>query len=157
MQAAEHRHELFIDVTPALPLVNADSNVLRRSLCTIVENAIKYTPDGGRIHLRTYSVGNQQVVIEIEDNGRGIHPEDLPHIFDKFYRGRASGSGAHGASSGPHEIQGIGLGLHLARVLVEGMKGSIEARSEIGVGTTVILRLPTYDEIQLASNAGRGG
>jgi signal transduction histidine kinase len=156
VQAAEHRHELSIDVAPAMPLVNADSNGLRRSLSTIVENAIKYTPDGGRIYLRTYSVGNQQVVIEIEDNGRGIHPEDLPHIFDKFYRGRVPGSGAGGASASPPEIQGIGLGLYLARVLVEGMKGSIEARSEIGVGTTVILRLPASDEIQLATNAGRG-
>jgi signal transduction histidine kinase len=142
-EAEEHGHRLIVELPPELPFVRADHSALRRALCTVAENAIKYTPDGGSITLRADSDGGN-VIIEVEDTGRGIRDEDLPHIFDKFYRGHATGDGAEGLSENEQDVPGIGLGLHLARALVEGMNGSIEVRSRIGAGSTFRLRLPVW-------------
>ena len=138
--AAERNQELVVEVTSTLPHVSADRSALRRALCAVVENAIKYTPGGGRITLRARRGGDGgQVAIEVEDDGPGIHPEDLPRVFERFYHGRAGA-----ARPEEQEVPGIGLGLHLARVLVEGMGGSIEASSRVGQGSTFTLRLPVW-------------
>ena len=142
-EAEEHGHRLLVDVAPDLPFIRADHSALRRALCTVAENAIKYTPEGGSIILRAYSDGGD-VVIEVEDTGRGIRAEDMPHVFDKFYRGQGTGGGAERRGGNEQEVPGIGLGLHLARALVEGMNGSIEARSRVGLGSTFRLRLPVW-------------
>jgi signal transduction histidine kinase len=142
-EAEEHGHRLIVELATDLPSVRADHSALRRALCTVAENAIKYTPDGGSITLRAYNEGGG-VVIEVEDTGRGIAAEDMPHIFDKFYRGRVTGDGAGDRSADKQEVPGIGLGLHLARALVEGMNGSIEVRSRVGTGSTFRLRLPVW-------------
>jgi len=142
-EAEEHGHRLLVELEPDLPSVRADHSALRRALCTVAENAIKYTPEGGSIMLRAYGEGGG-VVIEVEDTGRGIRAEDVPHIFDKFYRGRVTGDGAEGRGADEQEVPGIGLGLHLARALVEGMNGSIEVRSRVGKGSTFRLRLPVW-------------
>ncbi|HKS30033.1 MAG TPA: ATP-binding protein [Pyrinomonadaceae bacterium] len=142
IEAAEHNHELSVQVAPDLPYVRADQGALRRALCSVIENAIKYTPAGGRINVNTYLDGSR-VAIEVEDNGRGIHPEDLPHVFDSFYRGRAM---SEEGGSDEEEVPGIGLGLHLARSLVEGMNGSIEVRSRLTEGSAFTLRLPLWDD-----------
>lgn len=135
--AAEERgQELVIDATPDLSPVRADRDALRRALCAVVENAVKYTPVGGRVTLRARGDGGAHVSVEVEDTGPGIREEDLPHIFERFYRG--------GADEG--DVPGIGLGLYLARVLVEGMGGSIEASSRVGCGSTFTLRLPVWRE-----------
>jgi signal transduction histidine kinase len=141
--AEEHGHRLLVEVASDLPSVRADHSALRRALCTITENAIKYTPEGGSIMLRAYGDGGD-VVIEVEDTGRGIRAEDVPRIFDKFYRGQATGDSAEGLSADDWEVPGIGLGLHLARALVEGMNGSIEVSSHVGVGSTFRLHLPVW-------------
>ncbi len=86
----------------------------------------------------------------VEDTGRGIRAEDLPRIFDKFYRGRAATDGNHTSSADEQEVPGIGLGLHLARALVEGMNGTIEVRSQAGQGSTFAVRLPVWEK---AANA----
>jgi two-component system sensor histidine kinase BaeS len=84
-------------------------------------------------------------VIEIEDTGRGIRDEDLPHIFDKFYRGRmVAGTGE--LNSEETELPGAGLGLNLARALIQGMNGSIEVKSSVGQGSTFTVRLPVWKE-----------
>jgi signal transduction histidine kinase len=144
VEAAERHHKLSVEVAETMPLILADHDALRRALCTVVENAIKYTPDGGVIRLRARPGGDGQVAIEVEDNGPGIHPDDLPHIFESFYRGRAGGDTSGLSDAAEPEIPGVGLGLHLARVLVEGMNGSIEVRSELGLGSTFTLRLPVW-------------
>jgi len=141
IEAAEHQHELSVKIAPGLPFIRADHNALRRALCSVVENAIKYTHAGGRIHINAHMSGGR-VAIEVQDNGRGIHAEDLPQVFDSFYRGRAISDGGSGADG--EEVPGIGLGLHLARSLVEGMGGSIEVRSQPGQGSTFTLRLPVW-------------
>lgn len=137
--AVERHQQLVVESAPALPPVRGDKSALRRALCAVVENAVKYTPEGGRITLRARcEEDGEQVTIEVKDTGPGIRPEDLPHVFDRFYRGRAGVE--------EQEVPGIGLGLHLARVLVEGTGGTIEARSRVGQGSTFTLRLPVWRE-----------
>jgi signal transduction histidine kinase len=138
--AAERKQELVVEVASGLPPVSADRSAIRRALCAVVENAIKYTPEGGRITMRARRDGDGgRVAVEVEDDGPGIHPEDLPRVFERFYRGRAGAGRPE-----EQEVPGIGLGLYLARVLVEGMGGSIEASSRIGRGSTFTLRLPAW-------------
>ena len=144
VEAAERRHELSVEVAPGMPPILADRDALRRTLCTIVENAIKYTPDGGAIRLRARPGRNGQATIEVEDNGPGIHAEDLPHIFERFYRGRGNGDSTGLSETDNREVPGVGLGLYLARVLVEAMNGTIEARSQVSSGSTFTLRLPVW-------------
>ena len=145
IEAETHNHDLRVELTHDLPPISADHSALRRALCTIIENAIKYTPGGGRVTLRAKAHG-EGVLIEVEDTGRGIHAEDLPHIFDKFYRGRAATDDTDTSSADEQEVPGIGLGLHLARVLVEGMNGTIEVRSQAGQGSTFSVRLPVWEK-----------
>jgi two-component system, NarL family, sensor histidine kinase BarA len=138
--AAERNQELVVEVSRDLPPVRGDKSALRRALCAVAENAIKYTPEGGRVTLRARrDEDDGRVAIEVEDTGPGISAEDLPRVFERFYRGRAVEGGGD-----EQEVPGIGLGLHLARVLVEGMGGSIGARSQVGRGSTFTLRLPVW-------------
>jgi len=157
--AAERNQELVVESTSDLPPVRADQSALRRALCAVIENSVKYTPDGGRITLRaSRDEGGGQVAFEVEDTGVGIRAEDLPRIFDRFYRGRVVADDGAG-NLDEQEVPGIGLGLHLARVLVEGMGGSIEASSRVGRGSTFTLRLPVWrdeadaDESELVTSS----
>ena len=153
IEATEHDHELSVHIAPGLPYVRADHNALRRALCSVVENSIKYTPPGGRIQIKARRDDHHLVAIEVEDNGRGIHAEDLEHIFDSFYRGRAISDGE--INTDEEEVPGVGLGLHLARSLVEGMGGSIDVRSQPGQGSIFTLRLPSWtpDEVEDKTDA----
>lgn len=157
VEAATHQHDLSIEVADDLPPACADYSALRRALCAIIENSIKYTPDGGAITLHAYQHENR-ILFEIEDTGRGIRPEDLPHIFDKFYRGGAASGDedAHASSSRGErtEVPGIGLGLHLARVLIEGMDGTIKAMSQVNKGSTFVVSLPAWNKEANARVAG---
>lgn len=143
IEANEHDHKLEVKIAPNLKRARADHSALRRALCTIIENAIKFTPPGGRITLNAYNQ-NEFVVIEVKDTGQGIRAEDLPHIFDKFYRGQQNIKDSEDAKNA--EVPGIGLGLNLARALVQGMNGTLEARSVIGDGSTFFIRLPEWTE-----------
>lgn len=148
--AAEHQHVLSIEIAPNLPLITADENALRRALCAVTENAVKYTPEGGRIDLRARRDEPDEtahVIIEISDNGRGIEAHDLPRVFERFYRGQLRDE-----KSADQNVSGIGLGLHLARGLIEGMNGTISVRSQIGVGSTFTVRLPVWNETGAAEN-----
>ena len=144
VEAAERKHQLLIDVPSTLPFVRADYSALRRALCTIVENAIKYTRDGGRIVIRGRQDGGGGVAIDVEDTGRGIHEDDLSRIFDSFYRGRVTPVVGDGVATSEPDVPGIGLGLHLARALVEGMGGGIDVRSRVGHGSTFTVRIPVW-------------
>jgi signal transduction histidine kinase len=117
--------------------VLADSRRLAQVLRNVLQNAITHTPAEGRI---TASLGrvDDTTVIEVEDSGRGIPVEQLPLIWDRFYRVDPSRDRATG---------GMGLGLALTRRMVEGMGGTIDAESEPGVGTTITIRLPSGDDV----------
>ena len=152
-RSAEKRgHEVRVEPQPEVPPVCADPKELRRVLSNIVENAIKYTPDGGRIILSA-SAEESHVVITVTDNGRGIPAEDMPFLFDKFHRGRPaphSAAMAEGTTNAEFledaDVSGVGLGLYLARNVMERMGGRISVESEVGRGSTFKLHLPLWND-----------
>jgi signal transduction histidine kinase len=148
--AEKRRHELRtergIGVAPAC----ADPKVLRRVLSNVMENAIKYTPDGGLIIVSAHEA-EDEVAITVEDNGRGIPADDMPILFDKFHRGRpaphsaAVRNGTTGADFlEDADMSGVGLGLYLGRNVMEQMGGRISVESEVGRGSTFTLHLPRW-------------
>ena len=150
--AEKRRHELRVEPQPEVPAVCADPKELRRVLSNIVENAIKYTPDGGRIILSARKE-DSQVAISVSDNGRGIPAEDMPILFDKFHRGRPashSAAMAEGTTNAEFledaDVSGVGLGLYLARNVMERMGGRISVDSEVGRGSTFKLYLPLWSD-----------
>ncbi|HEY7910681.1 MAG TPA: ATP-binding protein [Blastocatellia bacterium] len=149
--AEARKHRLEAGVPDDLPPVLGDRAALRRVLCGIVENAIKYMPDGGRVRITAYSE-HDEVAIAISDSGPGILAEDLPHVFEKFYRGRQVAPVLSGAGVGEavesNEAPGVGLGLYLARTVIEEIGGRITAESKLGLGSTFTIHLPVWrDEL----------
>jgi signal transduction histidine kinase len=150
-RSAEKRsHALRVEPFGDLPRVCADPKALRRVLSNIVENAIKYTPDGGNITLSARADG-EQVLISVKDNGRGIPAEDMPVLFDKFHRGRPAPHSAamRNATTDAEfledaDVSGVGLGLYLGRNVMEQMGGQISLESEVGRGSTFTLHLPVW-------------
>lgn len=110
----------------------ADPDALRHVLDNLVDNAIKYTPNGGRITVRWHAKGDH-VDFEVEDTGVGIPDKDLPRIFERFYRVDKARS---------REMGGTGLGLAIVKHLVQAMKGQVRATSQEGKGTTFKVSLP---------------
>jgi signal transduction histidine kinase len=140
--AEEKQQRLVIDVPRQLPLVLADRTALRRVVCGVLDNAIKYTPDGGRITISTRHAANE-LGIAISDSGPGIDADDLPRVFDKFYRGRPQLP----PESTPQlaervDVPGIGLGLYLARTMIDQLGGRLEVETERGRGSTFTIWLP---------------
>lgn len=127
-QAAEQGVELQVDVTgePARLELDADPDRLDQVLSNLVANALRYTSAGGRVTLRACPV-SEGVRLSVEDNGAGIPAEDLPYIFDRFWRGDRSRARQEGVGSG--------LGLAIARQLVRAHGGKIEVASQPGQGT----------------------
>jgi two-component system OmpR family sensor kinase len=118
--------------------VTGDPDRLRQLLLNLVDNAIKYTPAGGRVAL-ALTRENGWVRVDVADTGVGIPPDDLPHIFDRFYRVEKTRSRKHG---------GTGLGLSIARWIADAHGGHIDVESEMGEGTTFTIWLPATDEAQ---------
>lgn len=132
--------EIHCTVEPQLPLVRADSDKLQQVLLNIVDNALKFTPKDGHVELVARSEGQATVIIEVRDTGKGIAAEALPLVFDRFYRADPSRTRL---SSYPEHRIGSGLGLSIAKELMEAQDGSIAIDSVLGKGTTVTLRLRT--------------
>lgn len=109
-----------------------DPDRIEEALGIIVDNACKYTPAGGRVQVSTRR-HKDRVIVEVSDTGIGIPEEDLPNIFERFYRSDASRS---------KETGGFGLGLSIAKHIVDASGGMIWARSKLGSGTTFIISLP---------------
>jgi signal transduction histidine kinase len=121
-----------VDGPPARLTVRADGGRLDQVLGNLLANALRHTEAGGAITLRAEGADQEGVRIVVRDTGEGIPPEDLPHIFDRFWRGdRPGGRGA-----------GSGLGLAIAKQLVQAHGGRIRAASEPGQGTTFTVELP---------------
>jgi signal transduction histidine kinase len=119
-------------------VVYADEDRLRQVLGNLMSNALRYTPAGGTVTLGARRISGGAgadaggVRLTVSDTGPGIPPQDLPHVFDRFYRGDAARDRASGGS---------GLGLAIARALVEAHGGTIEVQSELGKGTVVVVGL----------------
>jgi len=116
--------------TGALPPVVADESQMERVVGNLVGNAIKYTPDGGTIRV-TMGRQNGHVAVAVRDTGRGIPAHELPHLFEKYRRVRDK-----------HRTEGTGLGLFIAKTIVEAHGGHIEVESAPGVGSTFTVLLP---------------
>ncbi|MBI3737833.1 MAG: GAF domain-containing protein [Chloroflexi bacterium] len=125
-------HRILVDLPADFPIVEIDPRWMKQVFRNILENAIRYSPDGGLIIIRGES-RLMDVVISIADEGIGISPENLIPIFEKYFR-VPSASGYHAA--------GIGLGLPIARAVVEAHGGRIWIESKLGEGTTVFFSLP---------------
>ena len=128
----QKQHELTFTPGEDVPAINGNSIMLRRAIDNILSNALHYTPDGGEITVRTF-VNNGCVVIETRDNGIGIGPDDLPHIFERLYRADRARSTATG---------GPGLGLTIAQKIVETHGGTISVESAPDQGSTFQIHLP---------------
>ena len=123
MVLAQHKGlQVQVDVPPHLPLVRASPELLTTAVRNLLDNAIKFTPPGGSVRLSARAVGGQ-VEIAVSDTGVGISPEELPHIFQRFRRGRR-GTGEGGS--------GAGLGLALVKAIAEGYGGQIKVESRLG-------------------------
>jgi signal transduction histidine kinase len=123
-----------VELSSDLPLLLLDPARMRQVVLNLLANAMRYTPGGGTIVVRVRMAaggGKEEVLLEIEDTGPGIAPEDLPHVFDRFYKARDS--------------RGMGLGLSIARSLVEAHGGAISAQSPFGRGTTIRVILPVVE------------
>ncbi len=142
--AAEKDITLSLDVPPTLPPISADADRLRQVLHNLLSNALRHTPAGGRVTISAElapgeeareqgSTGTPLLLVSVADTGPGIPAEDLPHVFDRFYRADKSRSRAGGGS---------GLGLTIARYIVEAHGGRIWAQSQVGEGTRITFTLP---------------
>ncbi len=116
-----------VDIDTETPPVLADRHLLLRVLQNLLYNALEHTPPGTSIRMKAHADGQEHVVITVEDTGPGIAAKDLPHIFEKFYRGEGGRTG---------------LGLTFCKLAVEAMKGSIEVETQEGKGTTFRVVLP---------------
>ncbi|MGI9034884.1 MAG: PAS domain-containing sensor histidine kinase [Pyrinomonadaceae bacterium] len=164
--AANAREQIFnVKYDEHLPPAAGDEKAIRRALCSIIENAIKYTPIGGAITLSAKCAPTEsgetklklgknpieEIAIVVKDTGRGIHPEDVPRLFQKFYRGKKTvphdhtTDGTPDDAAGRAETPGVGLGLYLAKRLIAELGGRITAESEIGRGSTFTVFLPVWD------------
>ncbi len=135
----------FTYPSTSLP-VWADDLRLEQAITNLMNNAVKFTPSGGSIWVELSKEGDRAVV-KIRDSGEGIHPEDLPSIFEIYYQGRDSANAS-----------GLGIGLSLVQKIVELHNGTIEAKSEgRGKGSEFIIKLPITDVLSFASEPGSHG
>ncbi len=125
-------HHMVIEIPPDFPIVEGDPHWIRQVLRNVLDNAIKYSPEGGLIVVRG-EVRTNDVVISVADQGLGISPEDIILLFVRYYRVRMS-NGYH--------IPGTGLGLPIARTIIEAHGGRIWVESKVGQGTTLFFSLP---------------
>ncbi len=128
-----------VDVGRGLPAVHADRGQLERVLLDLLSNAVKFTRDGGEIEVTAREVadsaGRAFVEVVLSDTGLGIPDREQRRLFSRFFRSSLSLE---------HEIQGSGLGLSLAKAIIDQHHGQIEVSSVEGEGTTVRLRLPVH-------------
>ncbi len=115
-----------------LDTIFADKSKLIQVFNNIIENSIKYSPQGGSIHIKVYR-SNQYQCISFKDTGYGIPPEDIPYIFERFYRGEKSRSRRTG---------GAGIGLSIVKNIIEAHAGLIDVESKLGEGTEIIIKIP---------------
>lgn len=130
--AEERGITLDVLVVEPLPLLYVDPERMTQLLGNLVSNALRYMPDGGVVTLSAESSSDNTITISVRDTGVGIAPDDLPYVFNRFYRSDTARS-QDGSS---------GLGLAIAKSIVTAHGGTISAESTVGIGTTFLIRLP---------------
>ena len=126
---------LALDIAPALH-IDADERAIDQVLVNLLDNAVKYTPQGGTVALRARRAGAAQVEVAVKDTGIGIEPRHLPRIFERFYRVDKGRS---------REMGGTGLGLSIVKHLTDALGGEVRVESRPGEGSTFYLLLPWSD------------
>jgi signal transduction histidine kinase len=126
-QAQSGGVHLVMNAAPDLPLIEIDPVRIRQVLTNLIANALRYTSSGGEIHVQC-QFRDEEIEVTVSDTGRGIAPQDLPHIFERYTKSSDS--------------RGSGLGLAIAKDLVEAHGGKISAQSEVNQGTTITFTLP---------------
>ncbi len=129
MERQLERRQVTTDLPDSLPLVYADDVLLGQVVVNLLENAVKYTPEGTPIEVAA-EAGKQVITLEIRDHGAGFAAGEETRIFEKFYRGKSKGA------------RGVGLGLAICRAVIEAHRGSIEAFNRSGGGAVFRIRLP---------------
>ena len=124
-------HNLIVDFPDNFPIVSGDETRLEQVLSNLVSNGIKYSPQGGEIRI-SGQVRPAQVIVCVSDEGPGVAPEDIPHIFDRFYR----------SSDAKRTTKGAGLGLYLARAVIEAHGGRIWVDPRPGDGARICFSIP---------------
>jgi signal transduction histidine kinase len=133
LEAQARNVSLQVKVSPELPEIDVDPDRMAQVLGNLVSNALRYTSDGGLVVLEATAPSDNELHFIIADNGVGIAPEDLPRVFDRFYRGDTSRQMDDGES---------GLGLAIARAIIEMHGGMISVKSEPGHSTTFEISMP---------------
>ena len=127
----DHRHQYTL-VKKWSGDIQADVAMLKQAIRILIDNAVKYTPEGGRITLRLEQCGNGRIGIGVQDEGIGLEAEEAAHMFERFFRGDA----VRGTT------QGSGLGLSIAKWIADRHHAVIEVVSFKGVGTRITIQLP---------------
>jgi two-component system, OmpR family, phosphate regulon sensor histidine kinase PhoR len=130
-QAARSQVTLQMDTPTELPIVHVDAGRVEQVITNLIHNAIKFTPPGGEIRVSATIGDAQTLVIKVADTGVGIAPDDLPRIFERFYKADRARSGG-----------GTGLGLAIAKHIVQAHGGRIWVESRLGKGSTFFFTLP---------------
>jgi len=115
-----------------MPLIQADQALFQQAMYNLIENAIKYTPKGGRVDVRM-KIDGDGLLFEVQDSGIGIAPIDQPRLFEKFYRG---------GQREAREQKGSGLGLAIVKSIAERHGGKVWLESQLGKGSTFFLQAP---------------
>jgi signal transduction histidine kinase len=139
----ESREPPLLELAEAALPVHVDRGKLQQVMRNLLSNAYKYSPQGGRVWVRLRAEEDEQVLIEVQDQGIGMSAEELAHVSERFYRADKSGS-----------IPGTGLGMSIVKEILELMSGSLRLSSAPGQGTTVQVRLPTAAGLSPASLDG---
>ncbi len=134
MRVLAHQKQISLDLHEGQPVsLFADLGQIRRVLLNLLDNALKYTPENGKVSVSIWQEGGQ-IKMEVADNGIGIPAEDLPRVFDRFYRVEQS-----------RHRGGFGLGLSIAQSIVQAHKGRIDVKSAPREGTSFLVSLPAVD------------
>ena len=132
MQIRSDKHRFIVTFPDEFPVIEADAQRIEQVLSNLVDNAVKYSPNGGLIVVRG-SVRPREVIVSVSDQGIGIAPEHLNKLFERFFRARSS--------AGP-QVSGTGLGLPISDAIVRAFGGRIWAESTLGSGTTLAFTIP---------------
>jgi len=129
--APPNPHNFIVEFPSDFPVVLGDENRLDQVISNLISNAIKYSPEGGDVRIQGHTTP-QQIVVCISDQGQGIDPGDLPHVFDRFYR----------SADASRTTKGAGLGLYLARSVIEAHGGRIWVDTRSNSGARICFSLP---------------
>jgi signal transduction histidine kinase len=131
-KAKERGVTLALELPPNMPLVLAHPRSMEEVFTNLISNAIKYSPNGGTVSVSAIPCG-EYLEVRVSDTGIGIAPEEIPKIFDKFYRVKHPQT---------RQVIGTGLGLSIVKEIIAAHRGSVDVESESGIGTTFKVLLP---------------